>query len=298
VINGWLHLTRGVNPAPVQVDSGKVASGVAVDDPVGVEHGHHLEDEVVSQDLGVQTWPCEVVEDTLHHPAGTGLARMDPRRDADALPILDGIGLALERCDHQHVAVVARDCLAQGATPHTVLALGVRLQNVEVPLKVSVSIGITMREVDSVLVMLEAALPGQGVVVPRILSLHRVLVVADVTSCSDPPTPRLLGGGLGVHQWPHAMIIERVWLDEVDNIEPIILSSLRVGHAEVVPLSVASRVVIWLQDQVILILVDLNGSAQIATFEPGFEQESVVIGALGHVEWGNLTLWSLALLIW
>ena len=81
-----------------------------------------------------------------------------------------------------------------------------------------------MRQVDRVVFVLKVALPRQGVVVARILPLHRVLVVADVVSAPDPALARLLGCFHGVHQRPHAAVVQRVWLDQVDHIEAVVLA--------------------------------------------------------------------------
>ncbi len=155
-----------------------------------------------------------------------------------------------------------------------------------------------MRQVHCIFVILHRALPSECVVVASILSLHRVLVVADVVARANPSAAGLLGGHVGVHQWPHAVVVERVWLDEVDDVESVLLACLRVGYTEVVPLSVAPRVVVWLQDEIVLVLVDLDGSAKIAAFKSGLKEQSVVVGPLRHVEGRDLTIRCLSLLVW
>lgn len=93
------------------------------------------------------------------------------------------------------------------------------------------------------------------------------------------------------------MIVQRVRLDEIDDVKPIVFASLCIRDAEVKPLRVASGVVVGLEDEVILVFVNLDGSSQIATFESGLEQQSVVVRVLRHVKWRNLSLRSFALLI-
>jgi len=44
------------------------------------------------------------------------------------------------------------------------------------------------------------------------------------------------------------MIIERIWLQKIDDVKPIYLSSLDVLDSKVVPLGVTSSIVIWLED--------------------------------------------------
>mmetsp|Transcript_16008 Transcript_16008/g.24820 ORF Transcript_16008/g.24820 Transcript_16008/m.24820 type:complete len:261 (-) Transcript_16008:469-1251(-) len=222
---------------------------------------------------------------------------MHTRRDADAFPVLNGFVVALEGCHHQHVAVVASDGLAEGPPAHAVLAFGVSLQHVQVPLNVRVGVRVAVRQVGRVLVVLERALPGQRIVVASVLALHRVLVVADVGSRSDPSPARLLAGGFGVHERPHAVVVERVGLDKVDDIEAVVLACFGVGHAEVVPLSIPSGVVVRLQDEIVLVLVYLDGPPQVSTLKPAFKQQSVVFRALGHVERHNLSFRGFSLLI-
>ena len=67
------------------------------------------------------------------------------------------------------------------------------------------------------------------------------------------------------------MVVEGVGLHEVNDVEPVLLASLYVADLEVVPLSVAASVVIWLQDEIVFIFIDLNCSPQITRFKPRFE---------------------------
>lgn len=45
--------TRGIGPPAVEIGARQVASVVADDDAVGVEHRYYLEDESVPKELGV-----------------------------------------------------------------------------------------------------------------------------------------------------------------------------------------------------------------------------------------------------
>ena len=73
------------------------------------------------------------------------------------------------------------------------------------------------------------------------------------------------------------MIVERIWLEQVNDIEPVCLTCHRVGHSEVVPLRVAPRVIVWLKNQVVFKLIDLNRPPKIARFETGFKDERLVV---------------------
>lgn len=59
------------------------------------------------------------------------------------------------------------------------------------------------------------------------------------------------------------MVIQGIRLHQVNDIESILLACSCVGDFEVVPLCVASCVVVWLEYQIIFVLVNLDGSAQV-----------------------------------
>ena len=73
------------------------------------------------------------------------------------------------------------------------------------------------------------------------------------------------------------MVVEAVRLDKIDDIESVGLVGPRVLKTEIKPLGVTLRQVVWLQYQVILVLVNLNGSSQISGLEPGFKDEGRVV---------------------
>ena len=87
------------------------------------------------------------------------------------------------------------------------------------------------------------------------------------------------------------MVVEGVRLHQIDNVEFVRLSCFGVGNPEVVPLCVASGVVVWLQNQVVFIFINLDGSPQVAALKSRLKQQCVVFWALQHVEWSNFTLW-------
>lgn len=57
------------------------------------------------------------------------------------------------------------------------------------------------------------------------------------------------------------MVVEGIWLDQINNVESVVLTSFGVRDTEVVPLSVSSCVVIRLQDQIIFVLINLDSSS-------------------------------------
>ena len=98
-----------------------------------------------------------------------------------------------------------------------------------------------MCKVYCVIVMLGLYAERQGVVMASSFALHRVLVVADVFSCTDPSFADCLRLNVTVHKWTHSMVVEGVWLKQVDDIESVCSTSSSVFHSKVVPLREASR---------------------------------------------------------
>ena len=60
------------------------------------------------------------------------------------------------------------------------------------------------------------------------------------------------------------MVIEGVGLHQVDYVESVQFSGSCVSNSEIVPLSIATCVVVRLQYKVVFIFVDLNRSSQVA----------------------------------
>ena len=138
--------------------------------------------------------------------------------------------------------------MADSLSPHSVLALGVTLKFIQVAAHICVSIGVAMSKVHYIGVMLKRDRPRQRVVVSSILTPHRVLVVADIAATTNPALACALGFTLRVDQWSHTVVIERVRLHQVDDVEAVLLASASVGYPEVVPLGIPSCVIIRLQD--------------------------------------------------
>lgn len=72
------------------------------------------------------------------------------------------------------------------------------------------------------------------------------------------------------------MIVQGIWLQKVNNVEPVSSSSYCVLESEVEPLVINFGVVIWFQDEVIFELIDLNGSPQVARLKTGFKIQCVI----------------------
>ena len=88
------------------------------------------------------------------------------------------------------------------------------------------------------------------------------------------------------------MIVETIWFHQVDDIETILLASACIGDPEVVPLSVAPRVIIRLQDQIVLIFINLDRTSQVTRFETRFEEQSVILSTRRDVKRRHITSFS------
>ena len=81
----------------------------------------------------------------------------------------------------------------------------------------------------------------------------------------------------------HALVVETVWLCEVDDVEADLLVLLGVGYPKEVPLRVTVGVDIILKDQVVLVERQLYCDHQIARFKPRLKNERRVIRRFGDV---------------
>lgn len=171
---------------------------------------------------------------------------MHSGREHNPLPVLDSLRIIVESRDDEHVTIILGDGLAKRPSSDPVLLLGVLLKGINVSDQVCVSVGVAMSEIDGVILMLENSAEGKGVEVTSVLSFHGVLVVTDVISVSLPAFAIETGFNFRVHEGFHAVVVEGVRLEEVDNVEAIDFPGDNFLDSEVVPLSVASCVVIGL----------------------------------------------------
>ena len=126
---------------------------------------------------------------------------------------------------------------------------------------------------------------------PIAFTLEAILVVADVLADAMP----------GELFWPiscrlreaehaHAIVVEGVWLGEVQDVEldREILAS--VANFEEELLRVPVCVYIILKHQIVLSLTHFHRSEQIARLEPRLKDQSLIIHAIRHVVrvWGHV----------
>ena len=118
-----------------------------------------------------------------------------------------------------------------------------------------------MCKIDCIILVLELHTESQRVIIALGLPLHGILVVAHILPVAVPPLTELFGFNLRIHQRLHAMIVETIRFQQIYDVEAVELVGSRVLHTEIVPLGVASRAIIWLEDKIVLEFVHLNSSS-------------------------------------
>ena len=148
-----------------------------------------------------------------------------------------------------------------------------------------------MSEVDGVIVMLERHCPSQSVEVEVTLTLYGVLVVAYLSTISNPTFFVSLCLDFRVHEWLHSVIVETIWFQQVDDVKLIRFPGSSVAYPKIKPLGLPLDQKVRPKNQIVFILVDLNCSSQIGTFKPGFKLKCCIILTLKLVpKWKTLII--------
>jgi len=133
-----------------------------------------------------------------------------------------------------------------------------------------------MSEVALVFVTLKRVGERQRIVFLHVSKLPRlppeiVLRVANIRS-NSVPAPTFSFTVIGaVAKYFHSIVVQTVWLAQVQNIKTNFLARLSVTAAEKVPLSVAVRVDVVLKNQVIFAVGDFHRSQQVAGLKARLE---------------------------
>lgn len=67
------------------------------------------------------------------------------------------------------------------------------------------------------------------------------------------------------------MVVKTVIFKQINDVELVDTVFASVAYTKLEPLRIASCVVVWLQNQILFLLLHLDTSPQIPTFEPAFE---------------------------
>ncbi len=117
----------------------------------------------------------------------------------------------------------------------------------------------------------------ERVVMSRRFSFHWVLIIADISTGSNPAFAISFGFYLAVHERAHSMVVKRVGLEQVDDVEAVGAACARVWQSEIVPLCEPPRIVVRLKNQVIFELIHLDCPTQVARFKSRLKHQSVII---------------------
>ena len=91
------------------------------------------------------------------------------------------------------------------------------------------------------------------------LALYRIRVIANVFTVSGPSFVISDSVDLRIHDRSHTVIVQTVRLHQIRDAESVVFAGTCVGCSEVEPLRISFRKIIWLQNQVVIIFVDLDG---------------------------------------
>jgi len=112
VVDRRLNFLAWFNPTAIQIETRQITPRVTINNAINVEHRDDLKNKVISQDLSIQWWPRQIVQNAFHHPTSACLTWMHSRWNHNAFTLLDLLSIWLERSNDQHIANIACDRLA------------------------------------------------------------------------------------------------------------------------------------------------------------------------------------------
>ena len=145
-VDGRVEDGARVVVAPVQVHPAQAAPVVAVDDSVWVEHGHDLEDEVVSQDLRVRVVAAQEPHRSSDHEAAVALSGVNAGAEHDGGASGHLVGVRRSGRDGQELAAVAGESQANVASADESFALVFRRGPFQNRRYILLEIGVSVRE--------------------------------------------------------------------------------------------------------------------------------------------------------
>ena len=252
----WALFHWGTLPLTVQIEAWEWASVISNDDTVRIQHWDHFENEVISQVASTLILRNKIFECPVHHVRGLALSWMNSWRQNYSSPQSDLFGSAEEVCDDYHLAIIASQRLGQYCLSDFIFGLVVA-KSLKKLTTVRVCVGVTVSQVDLVIVILEGYLEGECMIVTTAFALHCVLIVADIFSWSIPSNAaRLRSIFSRVYQWFLTLVVRAVWFDEIDYVEFVADVFLYIAYFEVVPLGVVCCADIVFQYQIISVFAD------------------------------------------
>ena len=118
---------------------------------------------------------------------------------------------------------------------------------------------------------------GSILAVGKVPSFARTLVIRDIEAISAPTHPIFLGLLDGVDEWFHPLVVIRVGLHEIYDIEAVDLVFPRVLHPKEEPLGEAISAVVVLEVQVVFAVTDLDSLAKVSALKATFKNEGLIL---------------------
>jgi hypothetical protein len=245
------HLARSL-PPPIQVLATQSASVVAIDDSIGVKHRDYLEDEMFPQSSGLKSIAGEEVNDSLHHPRGIGLSRVDSRTQENSFFGLSfgTLRVLILTGNGEVFTFVTCESPSESSSVEEVLAIGVFLNPKKIFLEIGVGVGVAVCEVDLVVIVLESVGEAEGkvvLVVPVALSFVLIGVVVNILANPVPPHSLVLFVFIAETQNAHAVVVQRIRLIQVQNIESHLTVLSGIAYSKEVPLGVSIGIYVILK---------------------------------------------------
>ena len=161
--------------------------------------------------------------------------------------------------NNHHLAVVSRQSLRKHSLSDFILCF-VNAESSEQFTAVWVCVRIAMGQIDFIVVVFEGDLKWKSVIWAASFALHRVLVITNIVAVAVPANAaRTCSFFCRVEKRLLSLIVTRIWLYQIDDVEFITYIFAGVWNFEVVPLSVGCRPVIILENQIISVFADTQG---------------------------------------
>lgn len=103
------------------------------------------------------------------------------------------------------------------------------------------------------------------------------LIVRDVGAVALPAYTTFFCLFDAVNEWLHTLIVVRVWLHEIDDVEAVLSVFSSVLNTEEIPLRVAVCAVVVFEVQVVFGVRYLDSLAQVTTLETTLEYQRLIL---------------------
>lgn len=112
---------------------------------------------------------------------------------------------------------------------------------------------------------------------PIALALEAVLMIANIAADAVPtellwPISRVLGEA----EYAHSLVVERVWLGQVQDVEFDRVPIAGVADSEEEPLRMTVCIDVVLEHQVVLVVADFHRCEQVSSFESRFKNQCLI----------------------